>query len=102
MVNPVIGEKIQKELGIETLRPEISETDEGIIELSENKEAPILTRDWDFENKHRDGKNHFGILFDPRMHHRNPDEIVSAIEQVVKNMSKGDLEATVVRLKRFY
>jgi predicted nuclease of predicted toxin-antitoxin system len=85
---------------VETLRAEISETDEKIAELSEKEKAPILTKDPDFEEKHRKGKSHHGILFDHRIHHRNPDTVISAIKSILSNMDKQDLKRTIIRLKK--
>jgi len=98
MVDPLIDQK----LGVEVLRPEPSESDHEVLKLSRRNDAPILTRDRDFVEKHRNREEHHGIIFDPGMHHRPTDQVIEALESVFELMDREDLENTVVRLKRFY
>ncbi|MFB6294829.1 MAG: DUF5615 family PIN-like protein [Candidatus Nanohaloarchaea archaeon] len=102
MVDPVIETRIEAELGIETYRAVASDTDTEVLELAQEHRAPILTRDRDFEKRHRSGENHHGLLYDPTMHHRTVTTVISALETVFDTMDADDIDGTVVRLKRFY
>lgn len=102
MISPVIDERIQKELVIDVIKPVKSEQDNKIIELSREQQAPILTRDWDFEKKHREGENHYGIIFDHRMHHRNQKQVINAIKTLRQHLTKEELKQNIIWLKRFY
>lgn len=102
MIDPVIEGKIQDNLAIETHRVRPSESDDAVLSLASEEQASILTRDRDFVRRHRDGESHFGILFDPGMHHRTSSEVVEAITTVLELMDEDDLKGTVVRLNRFY
>lgn len=102
MVDPVIETRIEDELGIKTYRAAPSDTDSQVLELAQEHEAPILTRDRDFEQRHRSGEHHHGLLYDPTMHHRTANTVISALETVFDTMDADDIDGTVVRLKRFY
>ena len=101
MVNPLIDERLET-LGLDVYRPETADSDTQVLELSKKFEAPIITGDRDFVTKHRNQETHFGIIFDPGMHHRPVEEVFQALKSVYNLMDKQDLEDTVVRLKRFY
>lgn len=101
MIDPVIDTLLEQR-DMTVYRPKPAETDEAVLGLADRREAPILTRDTDFVEAHRDGTQHFGILYDRGMHHRPAGEIVSALESVFELMNADDLRNTVVRLNRFY
>ncbi len=101
MIDPVVDEKL-RDKGIEIYRPEPSETDEDVLRLARNQKAPILTRDRDFVEKHKNDEKHHGIIFDPRMHYRTPNEIVSALESLFEMADSKDMKNTLIRLSRFY
>lgn len=100
MVNPLIDRELERQ-GLTVHRPEPSETDREVLELSDRYDAPVVTRDRDFVFLHRE-EDHPGIIFDSGMHHRPVSEVREAILQVFKVLSREDLQNTVVRLKRFY
>ena len=101
MIDPLLDEKLEN-LGYSVFRPQPSESDEKVIELSTGKEAVIITRDWDFTEKHRQNAEHPGIIFDPGMHHRPVNEVFEAVKKVLDTLTDSDLSNTVIRLKRFY
>ena len=101
MVDPLLDIKLE-ELDLKVFRPEISDSDEEVLELAEENICPILTRDKDFVKKHRKGEKHHGIIFDSGMHHRANNEIMEALRTVIQTFEPEDIENTVLRLKRFY
>jgi hypothetical protein len=101
MIDPLVDEKLES-IGIDVKRPEPSDSDTQVLELSKSYSAPIITRDKDFVVKHREEEEHYGIIFEPGMHHRSVGEVFQALKSVFELMDDEDLEETVVRLKRFY
>lgn len=102
MIDPVVSTKIAQDLGLDSYRAPPAESDDAVLNLARQHNAPILTRDRDFERRHRNGEDHHGILFDPGMHHRAPTEVVAAVSAALDVMDKDDLAGTVVRINRFY
>ncbi len=100
MVDPALDEILRDE-GFEVFRPEISDSDDEVLELANENRAVILTRDRDFVRLN-DNQEHFGIIFDSGMHHRALREVSEAVLRIFDLMSSEDLENSLVRLNRFY
>lgn len=100
MVDPVIDSQLEDTVSV--YRPKPSDSDEEVLKLAEETRSPVIARDRDFVEKHREDTSHHGVIFDPGMHHRSPTEVVDALSSVLQQMTSSDLKDTVVRLKRFY
>jgi hypothetical protein len=100
MVDTVIDSRLGETVNV--YRPNPSDSDEEVLSLAEETSSPIITRDRDFVDKHREETAHYGVIFGPGMHHRSPGEVVEALTLVLQQMTSSDLKNTVVRLKRFY
>ena len=101
MIDPLVDQRPNQQ-GIRVFRPAPSDSDDEVLELAKKHRCPVITRDRDFVDKHREGSNSYGIIFDPGMHHRPSREILPALNSVFELMDAEDLKNTVVRLKRFY
>ncbi len=88
--------------GLTVYRPAPSESDDAVLALAREQQAPILTRDTDFVDAHRSGNEHWGILIDQRMHYQPDRQIVDALCTVFDLLDPAELRNTVVRLNRFY
>lgn len=95
-----IGYKLEGR-GFEVLSHESSASDTEVLSFAVETEAPLLTKDEDFRERHGEFE-HFGILIDNQMHLRDWNLVADTIKAMLENIPKEDLRDNVWRVSDYY